>query len=159
MGRCSRDALENERQWRFRSGKSLFGADGKANLINCDPGRSCGDVVDFQLDTFGLKDTVRSVRGRYEALMVEAVARVKRGEMILPASHKQTSWHAFGCSAIWFCACPLRQRLISTAEATLSTGMPTAASAAHVVYLQWWIWMLYCGTLQARAVDIEFATF
>lgn len=58
----------------------LFGADGKANLINCDPGWSCGDVVDFQLDKFGLKDTVRSVRGKYEALMVEAVARVKRGE-------------------------------------------------------------------------------
>ncbi len=59
---------------------ALFGKDGKADLINCDPGWSCGDVVDFQLDKFGLKDTVRSVRGKYEALMVEAVARVKRGE-------------------------------------------------------------------------------
>ena len=58
----------------------LFGADGKADLINCDPGWSCGDVVDFQLDKFGLKGTVRSIRGKYEALMVEAVARVKRGE-------------------------------------------------------------------------------
>lgn len=58
----------------------LFGKDGKADLINCDPGWSCGDVVDFQLDKFGLKDTVRSVRGKYEALMVETVARVKRGE-------------------------------------------------------------------------------
>lgn len=58
----------------------LFGKDGKADLINCDPGWSCGDVVDFQIDTFGLKDTVRSIRGKYEALMVEAVARVKRGE-------------------------------------------------------------------------------
>jgi glycine betaine/proline transport system substrate-binding protein len=59
---------------------ALFGAKGKAELINCDPGWSCGDVVDYQLDKFGLKDTVRSVRGKYEALMVEAVARVKRGE-------------------------------------------------------------------------------
>jgi glycine betaine/proline transport system substrate-binding protein len=58
----------------------LFGKDGKADLINCDPGWSCGDVVDFQIANFGLKDTVRSVRGKYEALMVEAVARVKRGE-------------------------------------------------------------------------------
>lgn len=58
----------------------LFGKDGKADLINCDPGWSCGDVVDFQIDKFGLKDTVRSIRGKYEALMVEAVARVKRGE-------------------------------------------------------------------------------
>ena len=59
---------------------ALFGKDGKADLINCDPGWSCGDVVDFQLDKFGLKDTVKSIRGKYEALMVEAVARVKRGE-------------------------------------------------------------------------------
>jgi glycine betaine/proline transport system substrate-binding protein len=61
----------------------LFGKDGRADLINCDPGWSCGDVVDYQLATFGLKDTVRSVRGKYEALMVEAVARVKRGEPAL----------------------------------------------------------------------------
>ena len=61
----------------------LFGKDGRADLINCDPGWSCGDVVDFQLNEFGLKDTVRSVRGKYEALMVEAVARVKRGEPAL----------------------------------------------------------------------------
>jgi glycine betaine/proline transport system substrate-binding protein len=59
---------------------ALFGKDGKADLINCDPGWSCGDVVDFQLNKFGLKDTVKSVRGKYEALMVETVARVKRGE-------------------------------------------------------------------------------
>jgi len=59
---------------------ALFGKDGKADLINCDPGWSCGDVVDFQLDKFGLKDNVKSIRGKYEALMVEAVARVKRGE-------------------------------------------------------------------------------
>ncbi|MFA6265058.1 MAG: glycine betaine/L-proline ABC transporter substrate-binding protein ProX [Pseudolabrys sp.] len=59
---------------------ALFGKDGKADLINCDPGWSCGDVVDFQLNKFGLKDTVKSIRGKYEALMVETVARVKRGE-------------------------------------------------------------------------------
>lgn len=58
----------------------LFGKDGKADLINCDPGWSCGDVVDFQLNKFGLNDTVKSIRGKYEALMVETVARVKRGE-------------------------------------------------------------------------------
>ncbi|CAO3408621.1 Glycine betaine/L-proline transport substrate-binding protein ProX (TC 3.A.1.12.1) [Azospirillum largimobile] len=59
---------------------ALFGKGGKADLVNCDPGWSCGDVVDFQLDKFGLKDTVNSVRGKYEPLMVEAVARVRRGE-------------------------------------------------------------------------------
>jgi len=61
----------------------LFGTQGRAELINCDPGWSCGDVVDFQIDKFGLKDTVRSVRGKYEALMGEAVARISRGEPAL----------------------------------------------------------------------------
>ncbi|MDR7008484.1 glycine betaine/L-proline ABC transporter substrate-binding protein ProX [Paraburkholderia strydomiana] len=61
----------------------LFGADGKAELISCDPGWSCGDVVDYQLDKFGLKQTVRAVRGKYEALMVDAVSRVKSGKPAL----------------------------------------------------------------------------
>jgi len=56
---------------------------GKATLINCDPGWSCGDVVEFQLDKFGLKDTVRSVRGKYEALMGETFARYRAGEPVL----------------------------------------------------------------------------
>lgn len=58
----------------------LFGKDGKAELISCDPGWSCGDVVDYQLDKFGLKQTVHAVRGKYEALMVDAVSRVKSGK-------------------------------------------------------------------------------
>lgn len=57
--------------------------DGLANLNNCDPGWSCGDVVDFQIEKFGLKDTIRSVRGKYEALMAETFARAKRGEAVL----------------------------------------------------------------------------
>lgn len=58
----------------------LFGSDGKAELISCDPGWSCGDVVDYQIDKFGLKQTVHAVRGKYEALMVDAVTRVKSGK-------------------------------------------------------------------------------
>ena len=58
----------------------LFGEDGKADLISCDPGWSCGDVVDYQLDKFGLKQTVHPVRGKYEALMVDEVSRVKSGK-------------------------------------------------------------------------------
>jgi glycine betaine/proline transport system substrate-binding protein len=56
---------------------------GKATLINCDPGWSCGDVVDFQIGKFGLSDTVRSVRGKYEALMGETFARYRAGEPVL----------------------------------------------------------------------------
>lgn len=57
--------------------------DGKANLINCDPGWSCGDVVDFQLEEFGLSDTVESVRAKYEPLMAEMFARIRAGEPVL----------------------------------------------------------------------------
>ncbi|WP_134498186.1 glycine betaine/L-proline ABC transporter substrate-binding protein ProX [Microvirga pakistanensis] len=57
--------------------------DGKANLHNCDPGWSCGDVVDFQIEKFGLTDTVRSVRAKYEALMADVFARARRGEPVL----------------------------------------------------------------------------
>ena len=60
----------------------LFGRDGKADLINCDASWSCGQVVDYQLDRFGLRPTVNSVRGKYEALMVETIARVRRGQPV-----------------------------------------------------------------------------
>lgn len=64
---------------------ALFDTDrsGKATLINCDPGWSCGDVVEFQLKTFGLADTIRSVRGKYEALMGETFSRYRAGEPVL----------------------------------------------------------------------------
>lgn len=63
----------------------LFDTDrsGKAQLINCDPGWSCGDVVDYQIKTFGLEQTVRTVRGKYELLMAETFARAARGEPVL----------------------------------------------------------------------------
>jgi glycine betaine/proline transport system substrate-binding protein len=58
----------------------LFGRNGKADLINCDASWSCGEVVDYQLGKFGLRGSVTSVRGKYEALMVEAVSRVNQGQ-------------------------------------------------------------------------------
>ena len=63
----------------------LFDSDGDgiANLINCDPGWSCGDVVDFQLEEYGLSDTVESVRAKYEPLLAEVFARHSQGESIL----------------------------------------------------------------------------
>ncbi|MGV1795238.1 glycine betaine/L-proline ABC transporter substrate-binding protein ProX [Rhizobium sp. A37_96] len=57
--------------------------DGKADLVNCDPGWQCGDVVDYQVDKFGLSNTVKTVRGKYEVLLAETFARIKRGEPIL----------------------------------------------------------------------------
>ncbi|RKF12578.1 proline/glycine betaine ABC transporter substrate-binding protein ProX [Roseovarius spongiae] len=57
--------------------------DGLANLINCDPGWSCGDVVDYQLEEFGLGDTVESIRAKYEPLMAEVFARYRQGDSVL----------------------------------------------------------------------------
>lgn len=57
--------------------------DGKADLMNCDPGWSCGDVVDFQLEAFGLTDTVESIRAKYEPLLAETFARFRQGDPIL----------------------------------------------------------------------------
>lgn len=56
--------------------------DGKANMANCDPGWSCGDVVDHQIEAFGLSDTVKSVRAKYEPLMGEVFARHAQGEPV-----------------------------------------------------------------------------
>ena len=57
--------------------------DGIANLMNCDPGWSCGDVVDFQIEAFGLSDTVKSVRAKYEPLLAETFTRFRSGEPVL----------------------------------------------------------------------------
>lgn len=60
----------------------LFDADGdgKANLVNCNPGSGCADTVDFQVQAFGLSDTVKPVGGNYQILMADMIARVRRGE-------------------------------------------------------------------------------
>lgn len=60
----------------------LFGKDGKASMIACDPGWSCDAIIQYQMDKFGLRDTVRTVTGKYEALMFETIAKVKRGEPV-----------------------------------------------------------------------------
>ncbi|MBY6088918.1 glycine betaine/L-proline ABC transporter substrate-binding protein ProX [Maritimibacter alkaliphilus] len=57
--------------------------DGKADLMNCDPGWSCGDVVDYQLEEFGLGDTVESVRAKYEPLLAETFAQFRQGKPVL----------------------------------------------------------------------------
>ncbi len=57
--------------------------DGKADMVNCDPGWRCGDVVDYQIKKFGLSNTVESHRAKYEVLLAETFARLARGEPIL----------------------------------------------------------------------------
>ena len=63
---------------------ALFGEGGagKAQLTSCDPAWSCGKVIDYQMKAFGLTDTVRQVRGKYEALMADVVTKVKSGQPV-----------------------------------------------------------------------------
>lgn len=78
--------------------------DGKADIVNCDPGWQCGDVVDYQVEKFGLSDTVRTVRGKYEVLLAETFARFKRGEPTIVYTW-QPSWVTDtlkpGVSTVW----------------------------------------------------------
>ncbi len=63
---------------------ALFGEnEDKAQLISCDPGWMCGKVVDYQIQKFDLSKTVQIVQGKYEPLMADAIARVRRGEPAL----------------------------------------------------------------------------
>ena len=43
--------------------------DGKANFLGCDPGWYCEQVIESQLDTYELRDTVEVDQGQYMALL------------------------------------------------------------------------------------------
>ncbi|AVZ17504.1 proline/glycine betaine ABC transporter substrate-binding protein ProX [Pseudomonas aeruginosa] len=58
----------------------IFGQNGKADLTSCDPSWSCSTVIDYQMDKFGLKQNVKQVRGKYEALMADVVGKVRSGK-------------------------------------------------------------------------------
>jgi ABC-type proline/glycine betaine transport system substrate-binding protein/ABC-type amino acid transport substrate-binding protein len=55
---------------------------GKADLIGCNPGWACGQVIEHHLDAYGLRDIVEQVRGDYSPLMANTIARYKHGEPI-----------------------------------------------------------------------------
>lgn len=57
--------------------------DGKADLIGPGAGWGGEAVVEHQLTTFKLRDTVSYVQGNYAALIADAVARYKAGKPVL----------------------------------------------------------------------------
>ncbi len=57
--------------------------DGKADLVACNPGWRCELVIDHQLKTYGLEDTVEQNRGQYESLLKNAISRYKQGKPII----------------------------------------------------------------------------
>lgn len=57
--------------------------DGKADLIGPGAGWGGEAVVELQLSTFKLRDTVSYVQGNYAALIADTVARFKQGKPVL----------------------------------------------------------------------------
>ena len=57
----------------------LFDADGdgKADLTGCTPGWGCEAVIEHQLTTFKLRDTVTHNQGSYSALIADTITRFK----------------------------------------------------------------------------------
>ena len=64
---------------------ALFDAngDGKADLVGASAGWGGEAVIEHQLTTFKLRDTVSYVQGNYPALIADTVARFKQGKPVL----------------------------------------------------------------------------
>lgn len=63
----------------------IFDSDGngKADLIGCPPGWGCERNIDFQMDAYGLRDTVDVRSGEFTPIHTDAVSRYKAGESVL----------------------------------------------------------------------------
>ncbi len=59
----------------------LFDIDGngKADLYGCEPGWGCERVIEHQLTTYGLRDSIEHKQGGYFAIIPDAIERVKGG--------------------------------------------------------------------------------
>ena len=57
--------------------------DGRAELLGCDLGWACGDVIDEHLRRLSLEGTVEQVRGDYTALMAAAEEQQRAGLPVL----------------------------------------------------------------------------
>lgn len=64
---------------------ALFDLDGNgtADLIGCNAGWACADVIDHHLSTYRLSDTVEQIQGDYSPLISETIARHRAGEPVL----------------------------------------------------------------------------
>ena len=57
--------------------------DGRADLIGCNVGWSCAEIIDHHIEAYGLGATVEQVQGDYSALMSEVAARYQAEEPVL----------------------------------------------------------------------------
>lgn len=57
--------------------------DGKADLVGCEPGWGCRDIIDHQLGAYQLSDTVTHHTGPYNTLMARLIERQRQGLPVL----------------------------------------------------------------------------
>ena len=56
--------------------------DGKANMVACPPGWGCEKLVSYQIDAYGLGDSIDLIKAAYSAAMADVFGRYKNGEPI-----------------------------------------------------------------------------
>ncbi len=56
---------------------------GKADLIGCNKDWLCADLIDYQIEKYGLKDTVEQIQGNYNENIKETISDYNRGKSIL----------------------------------------------------------------------------
>jgi glycine betaine/proline transport system substrate-binding protein len=63
---------------------ALFDSDGngRAELIGCQEGWGCAEVIKHHLDEYALHETIEHIQGNYDELMLEAVERYENGDPI-----------------------------------------------------------------------------
>lgn len=64
---------------------ALFDLDGngKADLIGCEVGWTCADIIEHHLEAFRLTGTVEQIQGDYSPLIAETIARHRAGQPVL----------------------------------------------------------------------------
>jgi len=97
--------------------------DGKADLVGCPPGWSCGDIIEHHLDAFGLRETVTHHRTDYGPAMSAAIGRFEAGKPVLfyaYTPHWSNGRLVPGRDAIWllvpFSALPNQRPGATTAQ-------------------------------------------
>jgi glycine betaine/proline transport system substrate-binding protein len=56
--------------------------DGKANMVACPPGWGCEKLIAYQMDAYGLRDSIDLIKAGYSASMADALGRYKNGQPI-----------------------------------------------------------------------------
>jgi glycine betaine/proline transport system substrate-binding protein len=78
--------------------------DGRADLMGCNEGWGCHDIINRTIEANGWGDTVQQVSGDYNELWDETVARFEAGEPVLAYTWSPSAYIAeliFGDDIVW----------------------------------------------------------